>query len=501
MDFRIGSLKTTTSVFGIFLLLLYCSGPYAQAEAKPTVLGSRAELANSALGDPSTCDPTTPPGTPLVLAEIQVWHGSDSHASAYSPTRCTSCPCDPGVPCFSVPPPYDSTDLSTAARQIQDAKALGIDGFVIDWYGPSDPKLANNAGRLFMDTATQALFAAADDPKSGGFCLALMYDEGTLRDSDLPPGEKYQTQAKVDLTYADTTYLSSPVYLRLDGKPALFVFAYDQVHIHLRYPDLRAEALGPVVLLDRDPNPLDPTHDAAFDGFYAWVWPGAAGWDSKGAAWGEPYLQWFYSTMATTDYAGKIALGGVWPGFDDSLAPWCLHRYMARTGGAVYQATWDLATASGVEIVMIATWNDFEEGTDIEYGIDMVVDMDPGLPPSLLRSSPVEVTWTPGAGDVFQIYQNCALICEGSPTPPLTLGVLPGIAYELKLWQGPQPQTVVIKARRPPPIFCDGFELGDTSAWLAPGTFECPPGTKAVRSTGGSDENGLTPNHSRWLST
>jgi hypothetical protein len=441
-------------------------------------VGRSSRLANSALGGPSACDPTTPPG-PLVLAEIQVWHGSDSHADAYSPTTCTSCPCAPGAPCFSVSQPYDSTDLSTAARQIRDAKALGIDGFVINWYGPSDPELANNAFRLFNDNATQALFAAAEN--SGGFRLALMYDEGALRDSGLVPGEEYQTQAKDDLTYAVTTYLSSPVYLPLDGKPALFVFAYDEVHTHLRYPDLRTQALGPVVLLNRDPNPMDPTHDAAFDGFYAWVWPGAAGWDPQGTAWGEPYLQWFYSTMATTNYAGKIAVGGVWPGFDDSLAPWCQRRYMARTGCAVYQATWDLATASGVGTVMIATWNDFEEGTDIEYGVDMVVDMDPGLPRSLLRSSPVEVKWTPGGGDVFQIYQDCALICEGSPTPPLTLRLLPGIAYELKLWQGPQPQTVAIKARRPPPIFCDGFESGDRSAWLAPGTFECPPGTSDRR--------------------
>jgi hypothetical protein len=425
-----------------------------------------------------------------VLAEIQVWHGSDSHADAYSPATCTTCPCHSGAPCFPVSQPYDSRDLSAVARQIQDAKALGIGGFVINWYGPSDPKLVNNDARLFMDNATQALFAAAADPKSGGFCLALMYDEGALRDSGLEP-EGYQAQAKDDLTYADATYLSSPVYLPLDGDPALFVFAYDEVHPHLSYPDLRTQALGPVKLLDRDPNPMDPTHDAVFDGFYAWVYPGAVGWDPKGTAWGEPYLQWFYSTMASMDYAGKIAVGGVWPGFDDSLAPWCQGRYMARTGGAVYQATWDLATASGVGTVMIATWNDFEEGTDIEYGIDMVVDMDPGLPPSLLRSSPVEVTWTPGGGDVFQIYQDCALICEGSPAPPLLLKLLPGVAYELKLWQGPQPQTIVVKARRPPPIFCDGFESGNTGPWLAPGTFECPPGTESVRVDPGEAEAGF----------
>ena len=466
-----------------FLLLLYCGVSAAQTNVKPTVAGTRPGLDKSALGGTSVCDPTTVPGTPLVLAAIQVWHGSDSHAHAYSPAACTSCPCDPGSPCFSVPQPYDSRALSTAVRQIQEAKARGIDGFVIDWYGPGHPKLDNHVDRLFMDDATKALFAAAEDPMSGGFCLALMYDEGTLRDSGLEPSQ-YQAQAVADLIYADTTYLSSPVYLPLDGDPALFVFAYDEVHPHLSYPDLRTQALGPVKLLDRDPDPMKPTHDAAFDGFYAWVSPGGGGWDPQGSDWGEPYLQWFCSTMASMDYVEKIAVGGVWPGFDDSLAPglWCQGRYMARSGGAVYQATWDLASQCGVvETVMIATWNDFEEGTDIEYGIDMGVDMDPGLPPSLLRSSPVEVTWTPGGGDVFQVYQDCALICEGSPAPPLTLKLLPGVAYELKLWQGRQLQTTVVKARRPPPIFGDGFESGDTSRWLIPGTFECPPGTEDRR--------------------
>jgi hypothetical protein len=73
--------------------------------------------------------------------------------------------------------------------------------------------------------------------------------------------------------------------------------------------------------------------------------------------------------MADTTYAGKIAVGGVWPGFDDTLASWGRERYIWRRCGQTWQYTWSLAEEYNPPIVMIDTWNDFEEGTDIEYGI------------------------------------------------------------------------------------------------------------------------------------
>jgi hypothetical protein len=140
----------------------------------------------------------------------------------------------------------------------------------------------------------------------------------------------YQDIVVSDLRYGEQRYFSSPAYLKLAGRPALFVFPYDEVDKKLNWPAIRAALSNPVTLLDRDP---DLAHVGSFDGFYAWV---QANWMADGSEWGEGYLRWFYETMRSEPYASKLSVGGVWPGFDDSLPPWGQQRFISRQGGRVW---------------------------------------------------------------------------------------------------------------------------------------------------------------------
>ncbi len=54
---------------------------------------------------------------------------------------------------------------------------------------------------------------------------------------------------------------------------------------------------------------------------------------------------------------------------------------------------------------MIETWNDFEEGTDVEFGVEMIVDMEKPYPDLLPRSSPLKVIWNSGSA-VVQVYKD-----------------------------------------------------------------------------------------------
>jgi hypothetical protein len=417
-----------------------------------------AGLAGGTLWGQPVCDPTPTPGDPIVLAELHVWHGLDSHSAAF---------CADWIPACRA---YDSRDAAVIESQVESAQAMGIDGFVVDWYGPSAPGLANDTERAFQDAATQTLFDVAED---SGFCVAILYDEGALRDSGLPTTD-YMQQAASDLSYADVTYLSSSAYLPLAGNPALFVFPYGEVDDVLDWSVLRgALSSHEVTLLDQDPKPEDPGHDDWFDGFFAWVQPGASGWDVYGREWGRDYLRWFYSTMDSPAYAGKATVGGVWPGFDDLLAPWGQDRFMARAEDP-WTETWALATEYEAEVVLIATWNDFEEGTDIEYGVEMEVAMDDPMPDVLVRSTPLEVVWDPGLGPgVLQVYHGgdpTPIYDEGPQQQPVPLALFePEEAYEIKLWLGPAPltQAMKIRSRDPHPahIFSDGFESGDLGNW------------------------------------
>jgi len=281
------------------------------------------------------------PTFPLTLAAYQAWFGLDSHIQ---------------------PPPYISTDPAVLAGHVTSAMARGIAGFVVDWYGPQ-AGVTNDLDREFIDLATSTLLRQS---QAQGFCVALMYDEGTVSAAETST-TAYTARAISDLLYA-RQYLTMPAYLRLAGNPALFVFAYDEVDAHVDWDQVRSQLGITVTLLDRDPNPGDPDHDDPFDGFYAWVQPTAGRWSADGTEWGEGYLKWFYDTMATPAYAARVAVGGVWPGFDDALAPWGSDRYIWPRCGQTWHDTWRLAAQYDPPIVMIDTWNDLEEGTGVEYG-------------------------------------------------------------------------------------------------------------------------------------
>jgi hypothetical protein len=235
----------------------------------------------------------------------------------------------------------------------------------VDWYGPP-AGLSNDDDRAFIDQATAELIRQSE---MRGFKVALMYDEGTLSNT-VPLTALRQTRAISDLLYAQR-YFTSPAYLSMSGHPALFVFPYPQVEPDINWLYVRSQLGITVTLLDEDPNPDDQPHDLQFDGFYAWVQPPSSGWREDGTEWGHDYLTWFYGVMTglAPTYTSRIAIGGVWPGFDDSAAPWGQNRYMWRRCGQTWRDTWQLANQFNPPYVMIATWNDFEEGSDIEFGI------------------------------------------------------------------------------------------------------------------------------------
>src|SRR5258706_7260183 len=67
----------------------------------------------------------------------------------------------------------------------------------------------------------------------------------------------------------------------------------------------------------------------------------------------------------------KIAVGGAWPGFDDSAAKWGLNRHIQRGCGktldetmSVYRQYYD--SSNPLPFLLLETWNDYEEGTAIE---------------------------------------------------------------------------------------------------------------------------------------
>jgi hypothetical protein len=275
------------------------------------------------------------PGSPKVLADYQPWFGDPDHINVG----------------------YSSQDPNILRQQIEAARNMGIYAFAVDWYGPRRP---------FLDRSTALLERVASEQH---FHVALMYDE-TQDDNGHATDDAMEA---MDLAYKKYIGPEAPgrdAYLLYNGRPVIFVFPkqghtdWDQVRQQLN------QWQSPPILLYQDDPPS--RYAKAFDGEYAWVYPGHKGWAADGQAWGEDYLDDFYAKMRKRE--DKIAVGGVWPGFNDEKASWSLNRHIDARCGKTFEDTLRLfeendESSHPMPFVLIATWNDYEEGTAIERGV------------------------------------------------------------------------------------------------------------------------------------
>ena len=86
---------------------------------------------------------------------------------------------------------YSSQDPAVIRKQIDKAKAQGITGFVVDWYGDREP---------FIDRAYARMQSIAAEKN---FHVAMMYDESNEENGATD-------EALADFNYFHQTYLASP---------------------------------------------------------------------------------------------------------------------------------------------------------------------------------------------------------------------------------------------------------------------------------------------------
>jgi hypothetical protein len=268
-----------------------------------------------------------------VLAAYMPWFGDGSHM-------------DVG---------YSSQDVKVLHRQIEEARRMGISGFVVDWNGDRRPFSDKNFG-LLQQAAGQS-----------NFQVALLFNE-----ADEDRGEA--TQDALDAlskAYKDYIGPDAPnrnAYLTYNGHPLIFIFPK---HGQTDWNRIREQVntwSTPPLLFYKDEAPAEFSN--VFDGYYAWVHPGPGGWKGDGSDWGEQYLENFYRNMKDK-YPGKIAVGAAWPGFDDRRAHWSLNRVMNYRCGKTFDDTLRLYRrhyddSNPLPMLLVETWNDYEEGTAIE---------------------------------------------------------------------------------------------------------------------------------------
>ncbi|MFZ0942019.1 MAG: hypothetical protein WAN63_21495 [Candidatus Sulfotelmatobacter sp.] len=248
---------------------------------------------------------------------------------------------------------YSSQDPGVLRKQIQQARHMGISAFLVDWYGENNPYSDHNFA-LLQQIASESHFQ-----------VALLYNEAqddtdATDDAIAAVDEAYKNYIGPAARFRDA-------YLTYNGRPMVFIFPKGG---HVDWNRVREHCSGwenPPLLIYKDQPPPQFADD--FAGSYAWVQPGPGGWAPDGSNWGEAYLDNFYKTMQK--HPDKIAVGGAWPGFDDSAAKWGLNRHIQSACGKTLDETLNFYeryydSSRPLPFLLIETWNDYEEGTAIE---------------------------------------------------------------------------------------------------------------------------------------
>lgn len=262
-----------------------------------------------------------------VLAHLLLWFGGSNHMNVG----------------------YNSNDAAQVHRQINDMISRGIDGVIIDWYGP------NNS----IDNATKLVMAEAESHP--GFTFAIMIDQGAI-EWDSCPGCSPQAALINQLQYLEQTYFPSPAYMTIQGKPVVTNFNIDLSYSVDWNAANAALSTKPAFWFQNNDG---FTHTLS-GGSYSWVMPTTSDY-------GIGYLSSFYH--AGMPFGNEQTVGATYKGFNDTLASWGSNRIMGQQCGQTWLQMFSEINAlygAGKQLpyVQLVTWNDYEEGTEIESGIN-----------------------------------------------------------------------------------------------------------------------------------
>jgi PKD repeat protein len=251
---------------------------------------------------------------------------------------------------------YESNNATQVANQVTDMMSRGVDGAIVDWYGP-------NSARA---DGTTKLLRAESEKRNGQFQFAVSEDVGALNSCAATAGCDITGQMISDLTYAYNTYEASPAYIRYNGRPMVFFFGVEAYSID--WTRVTASVPGNPLFIQRNSGAFtDPVNDGA----YAWVAPNSADL-------GAGYLASFYKVGLA--HPAELAYGSGFKGFNDLLAAWSANRITNQNCGQTFLGSFaQLARFYSVNkqifAIQLVTWNDYEEGTELETGIENCVSI------------------------------------------------------------------------------------------------------------------------------
>jgi hypothetical protein len=256
---------------------------------------------------------------------------------------------------------YKSHDPAVIDQQIDEAKAHGITCFVLSWFGMG-PEAA------IQERSMQMLIEEADKKD---FKVSILWEQA--------PGEGQHRvdRAVAELSYALKTYGRRKAFLKVDGKPVIFIYERVLGKVPMKsWPEItrrtRARA-GDFVFIGNGYDSQE-NGDYLFDGMSSFDFefmPGHIRADPVKAL--KEFRQWAREKskeyVAADRRHDRISCLGIIPGFDNTRSSPPGLRFNPGEG-ETYRALWEAAVEADPDWV-IFSWNEWGEGTEVEPSVEL----------------------------------------------------------------------------------------------------------------------------------
>jgi len=248
--------------------------------------------------------------------------------------------------------PYDSTNPEIIEKHMKQAKEAGIDTFIVSWWGINSYE------------TKEALPIILDKAQKYDITISLYYEDN----------EHNSTEARIehglkDLKFIYNEYAKHPAFLKVNGKPVLFI--YKRAIHQMKWKEwaviinrLKKETNNNFSFMVDYQSSIAST---IFDGLHTYNLISVA--QSKSLNKIESNLENRYKEI--NNMAAKnniISTLTVIPGFDSRKIGGDTH--IPRRNGKLYSTMWEKVLEINPDWVVITSWNEWHEGTEIEPSLE-----------------------------------------------------------------------------------------------------------------------------------
>jgi hypothetical protein len=306
---------------------------------------------------------------------------------------------------------YNSNDDATIAAQVEDVRRRHIDGAIMSWegYGTSEDEAVLRFQRYVNKNHCKGaqqcdpMYLIMIDGPSWAYSVKATGIPGTSgAGCGGKTGGAYEdcvvAHVRNDMCSMNGSHWGNDAYLKDNGRPVVMVFpeegviaawgpapSWEDVWVHIAEwnrdlphncakPPYNADNGVPLVIFEHSGG---FTHRAS-DGAYYWVQ--VAGTDPAKSQYvfnvNSPStvetLEQFY--QAAQRNPAKMVWGAGFKGFNSSGATWGTNRILDQACGQLWMQSLTESNrfyaADPLRYLQVITWNDYNEGTEIETGID-----------------------------------------------------------------------------------------------------------------------------------